>query len=134
MSIENDLGRIAASLERIAKVMEANAQVVETSAPVAAVVPTTKSAKKEKAASVVSEVKTEPQVAVDLGETAAVPTYTLEQVADGLRQVIAKDKNSNIKAIELMCKYGASAVKPMVKDIKPSNFTALMADINAYLA
>ena len=130
MSIENDLGRIASALERIANVVERTNTKTEAveALPV-------KTAKKEKAVTPVEppQAPAEPPPAPDVDFGGDEKKVTLEQVADGLRKVIKKDNNLNTQAIKFMVKYGANAVKPMVKDIKPENYADLLAEITAYL-
>lgn len=132
--------RMAVALERMATAQEATAAYVigtrggQTDASKAA---TTASPVKEKAPKKdkpAPEAEPAPAIA-DLGggaEPSAVE-YSAEDVANGLRNVIAKENGKQTKAMELIVKYGGNKNKPLIKDIKAENYSAIMADIAAFI-
>lgn len=127
--------RTADALERIAKIMSDRVADKKPSpalenTPVEPLV-----GKKEKPIKKKEEPQAEVAPAIsDLGQPEPVAqSYTHDDVAMALRNCIAKEGGKQTKAIELMVKYGASKAKPLVKDVKPENYAALIADVAAFI-
>ena len=131
--------RTADALERIATALEASTAYVigtrgggqDASKDAPAASPAKEKAQKKDKPAPAAEPT--PAIADLGGGQPATVEYTIDDVSNALRNVIAKEGGKQTKAIELMTKHGANKQKPLIKDIKAENYAALMADVAAFI-
>lgn len=125
MSLENDLGRIATSLEIIAKHLTQDRGNPLPSVPADKVTKVTKIAKKE------PEVAAEPEVD-PFAQPEAEEEITLAKLTEVLREHSVK---LGVKVTTaLMIKHGANAVATKLASIPTANYKACFDDAKADLA